>query len=461
MSRLTEAALRAAVWPGDPEYDQSRRVWNGMVDRRPAVIARCSDAADVSAAVRYATEAGLAVTVRGGGHNVAGLALADDALLIDLSPMRDVDVDPVNRLAVAGGGALLADLDGATTPHGLACPVGVVSETGLGGLALGGGYGWLARKWGLTCDHLTAAEVVLADGSTVRASEEDHPELLWGLRGGGGNFGVVTRFTLRLRPVGEVWVRSSVHPIEQAGEVVRAFRDAMPSQPDDLQLSGAFKRAPAANWIPASLHGQPVLAFTTVWLGAEGGPEAAEELFAHCPPAASTERVMPFAELQALGDGAEPAGRRYYTTSGYLVDEMPAEAIDVLVRYATEGLSTYSTIDLGYFRGAVARVDEETTAFPSRDASFMVSASAAWDDPVDDDHGRGWAGGLLRDLGPWRSEGSYVNYTQRSSRSAADVYGADRYARLSTLKAQVDPTNMFRGNHNIAPHPLASERTPR
>ncbi|MFJ9559179.1 FAD-binding oxidoreductase [Streptomyces fuscichromogenes] len=456
MSRPVEEALRAALWPGDPGYDEARRVWNGMIDRRPAVIARCSDAADVAAAVRYATATGLAVTVRGGGHNVAGLALADDALLIDLSPMRSVEVDPVRRLAVAGGGALLADLDGATAPHGLACPVGVVSETGLGGLALGGGYGWLARKWGLTCDHLMAAEVVLADGSTVRVSEENRPELLWGLRGGGGNFGVVTRFTLRLRPVDDVWVRSAVYPVEQAGDALRAYRHAMPSQPDDLQLVGAFKRAPAADWIPARLHGQPVLAFTTVWLGAEGGPEAAAELFADRPPAGSFDRVMPFAELQAMGDGSEPAGRRYYTTSGYLAD-LPADAVEVLVRYAVDGLTRYSTIDLGYFRGAVARVDDDSTAFPSRDASFICSASAAWDDPAGDDHGRSWAGGLLRDLGPWRSEGSYVNYTQRSGRSAAEVYGAHRYARLAALKAEVDPANLFRGNHNIAPRPLASE----
>ncbi|MFE9485375.1 MULTISPECIES: FAD-binding oxidoreductase [unclassified Streptomyces] len=452
MSRTAQEALRVALWPGDPGYDEARRVWNGMIDRRPAVIVPCSDATDVAAAVRYATAEGLAVTVRGGGHNVAGLALADDALLIDLGPMRHVDVDPAGRTAVAGGGALLADLDGATLPHGLACPVGVVSETGLGGLALGGGYGWLARKWGLTCDHLIAAEVVLADGSIVRASAENQPELFWGLRGGGGNFGVVTRFTLRLRPVDDVWIRSAVYPIEQAAAAVRAYRDAMPSQPDDLQLVGAFKRAPAADWIPEHLHGEPVLAFTTVWLGTEGGPEAAAGLFADCPPAGSIDRIIPFADLQSMGDGSEPAGRRYYTTSGYLAD-LPSDAVDVLVRYAVDGLTTYSTIDLGYFRGAVARVDDDTTAFPSRDASFICSASAAWDDPAGDDHGRSWAGGLIRDLGPWRSEGSYVNYTQRSGRSAADVYGAHRYARLAALKAQVDPTNVFRGNHNISPSP--------
>lgn len=448
--------LRDALVPGAPGYNGARRVWNGMIDRRPAIIARCHDLADVRAAVLFAVAEGLPVTVRGGGHNVAGLSLADGALLVDLSPMRAVTVEPRACVATAEGGALLTDLDGATLPYGLACPVGVVSDTGLGGLALGGGYGWLSRKWGLTCDHIESAEVVLSDGAVVTASERANPELLWGLRGGSGSFGAVTRFRLRLRPVRDVGLISAVYPLMDALAALRGYRDFAAAQPDDLQVTGAFKRAPAASWIPSQLHAEPVLALTGVWLGDPAiGEWICDPLFAEVTPAARRSERTPFAQAQAMGDGAEPAGRRYFTKSCYLRD-LTGPAAETLLAAAEALPSPYSTIDLGYLLGAIAAVSGAATAFPRRRAPYICTASAAWERADGDAACTAWARGLIDALREHHYGGSYVNYTQVGATSALDVYGPERYARLARLKAEVDPGNVFRGNHNIVPSRTAS-----
>jgi FAD/FMN-containing dehydrogenase len=438
--------------PGDRGYDRARRVWNGMIDRRPAMIVPCHGPPDVAAALRYAQAAGLPVTVRGGGHNVAGAAVADGALLLDLSPMRQVTVDPAAGLARAGGGALLGDLDAATTPLGLACPTGVVPETGLAGLALGGGYGWLARKWGLTCDHIVAAEVVLADGSVVEASPREHPDLLWGLRGGGGNFGVVTRFTLALRPAGPVWLRHWLFPLAEAGAALAAYRTAGPAQPDDLQTVVALKRAPATAEIPAAQRGRPVLAVTAVWLADDPavGWRLCDAALRGVEPLVRTTLRLPYAALQARGAGSEPAGRRYYTSSCYL-RELTGPVIARLTGAAAACPSALSVIDLGYLLGAIGRVPEDGTAFPRRAAPFICSASAAWDGPAGDAENVAWARDLTATLREWRSGGSYVNYTPVGAGSARSVYGDAQYARLAALKAAYDPGNLFRANHNIEP----------
>lgn len=446
------------LWPGDHGYDQARRVWNGMIDRRPAAIALCRGPQDVAAALRYAQGAGLPVTVRGGGHNVAGAAVADGSIMLDLSPMRWVTVDPAASLAQAGGGARLGDLDLQTAPLGLACPTGVVPETGLGGLALGGGYGWLARKWGLTCDHIAEVQIVLADGSIISASERENPELMWGLRGGGGNFGVVTRFTLALRPAGPVWLRSWLLPLVKAGEALAAYRAAAPAQPDDLQIVAAFKRAPVTEEIPATLRGQPVLALTAVWLGDE--PDRARRLCDGAfggtgAPFVQTLRLT-FAELQARGAGTEPAGRRYYTSSCYL-RELSDPVIERLTAAAAACPSRASVIDLGYLLGAIERVPEADTAFPRRKAPFICSASAAWVDAACDTENVAWARDLTASLREWQFGGSYVNYTPVRDGNARSVYGPAHYDRLATLKAGFDPGNLFPGSHNIVPaaHPAA------
>jgi FAD/FMN-containing dehydrogenase len=451
------------VRPGHRDYERARRVWNGMIDRQPAAIARCRTPQDVAEGLRYAQSAGLAVTVRGGGHNVAGAAVADGAVMLDLSLMRRVRVDPAAGLAQAEGGARLGDLDAQTVPRGLACPTGVVPETGLGGLALGGGYGWLARKWGLTCDHIVAAQIVLADGSTICASERENADLLWGLRGGGGNFGVVTQFTLALRPVGTVWLRNWLFPLADAGAALTAYRAVAPAQPDDLQIVAALRRAPAAAEISPAMRGQPVLSLTAVWLGDD--PASAWRLCDAAfggagrdgagPPVAQTRR-LPYAALQERGAGTEPAGRRYYTSSCYL-RELSDAVIDRLAAAAAACPSHVSVIDLGYLLGAIGRVPEADTAFPRRGAPFICSASAAWDDAAQDEDNVAWARNLTASLREWQFGGSYVNYTPVRAGSARSVYGAAHYARLARLKADFDPGNLFRASHNIVPMAKARE----
>ncbi|TNH23992.1 FAD-binding oxidoreductase [Micromonospora orduensis] len=440
--------------PVAASYDDHRRVWNAVHDRRPALIARCVSAVEVSSVLRYARSAGLAVTVRGGGHNVAGKAVSDDSVMIDLSLMRDVSVDPSARLARAQGGCLLRDLDAATTPHGLACPAGVVSHTGLGGLALGGGYGWLARRWGLTCDHILAAEVVLADGSIVEASDSAHSELLWALRGGGGNFGIVTRFTLSLRPIGPVVHRTGIYPLDDAAGALAAYREFAEGQPADLHAVGAFKIASDQDWIPAQLRGRPALQLTAAWFGdRRGGERAVGPLFDECAPAGGLERVLSFAELQALGDHSEPHGRRYFTKSCYLGELGPATA-DAMIGNAEEIRSPLSCVDFEYLRGAITDVPDEESAFPARGAPYMYTASAHWIDPNDDDEEAAWSRRSIARLAEWHYGGSYVNYVQdEPALGSVDVYGAGRYRRLAAVKRRYDPDNLLRHNQNIAPAP--------
>ncbi|MEU8774461.1 FAD-binding oxidoreductase [Streptomyces sp. NPDC048606] len=438
------------VGPTDPDFDRVRAVWNGMHDRRPSTILRCTSPTDVGAALRYARATGQPVTVRGGGHNVAGTALADGAVLIDLSLMREVTVDPERRIAHAQGGSLLADVDAATTPHGLACPAGVVSHTGLGGLALGGGYGWLARKWGLTCDHILAAEVVLADGSVVVADEDHHPDLLWGLRGGGGNLGIVTRFTLRLRPVGPVHLHTGVFPLDRGLEALARYREFAEAQGPDLHAVGALKHAGTQDWIPAELRGEPALFLTAAWFGDPArGPEHTDPLFASA--AASDVRLLEYAELQALGDHGEPHGNRYYTKSCYL-SELTGDAAGQLLASAAAMVSPYSSVDFEYLRGAIADVPDEESAFPRRDAPYIVTVSSQWTDPDRDAANADWSRLGVRRLAPWQHGGAYVNYLQdEAPGKVAEVYGAARYERLAELKRRFDPRNVLSGNQNILP----------
>lgn len=438
------------LFPGADGYDECRRVWNGMHDRRPAFVARCRNTAEVAAVLRNAADAGLTVTVRGGGHNVAGAAVADGAVLIDLSLMRGVTVDPAARLATAQGGCLLRDVDAATTPHGLACPAGVVSHTGLAGLALGGGYGWLARRWGLTCDHVVTAEVVLPDGTVVEAA--DDPDLLWALRGGGGNFGIVTRFTLRLRPVGPVCHRSGVWPMPDAPAALAAYREFAERQPADLHAVGAMKIAGPADWVPAGLAGQPALFLTAAWLGdPDDGPDAIAPLFADSAPTATLDRVLSFAELQALGDHSEPHGHRYFTKTCYL-GELTDGPIGTMVANAREIRSPLSCVDFEFLRGAIADVPDGDTAFPRRDAPYIYTASAQWIDPAEDAEHVTWSRRCVARLGPWRTGGAYVNYVQdEPDGGTADIYGEHRHRRLAALKHRYDPVNILRHNQNVAP----------
>jgi FAD/FMN-containing dehydrogenase len=435
--------------PRDDGYELARKVWNAMHDRQPTAIVRCSSAADVALAVQYAATLGLPVTVRGGGHNVAGAAIADNALMIDLSLMREVTIDVSGRQAYADGGCLLGDVDRATTPYGLACPSGVVSHTGLGGLALGGGYGWLARKWGLTCDHILSVQVVLADGAIVEASPARNRDLFWAACGGGGGFGVVTRFTLRLRPVAPMYYRSVMFGLEAAGAALGRYRDFAPGQPDDLHVVGCGRIAGYQDSVPAALHGAPVVVLTALHTGDPAdGPAAVAGLFGGLTAAASGERVISHADLQALADTAEPHGHRYYTKSGYLGD-LSAETIAGLLVSAAAQPSPLGSIDFEYLRGAIDRPAEPDTAFPRRDAPYICTFSAHWTDPAQDAANIRWARESLARSAADRSGGAYRNYLPDESEEAVlETNGANRHRRLAEIRSLYDPHGIFRRTTN-------------
>jgi len=443
----------ALLLAGDPRFEGARRVWNGMIDRTPALIACCRDTSDVRAAIGFARETGHALSVRGGGHNVAGSAVADGAVLIDLSRLRSVVVDPAARTAQAGGGCLLGDLDRATTAHGLACPSGVFSRTGLGGLALGGGYGWRCRQLGLTCDHIIAAEVVLADGSVLMVSESQHPDLLWALRGGGGNFGVVTRFTLHLHPAGPMLVRSTVHPAEHALDALRACRAFAPGLSDDLHLLAGLRRAVPADPVPPGQRDRPVLGVTLVCSAADAASaEEGRALFAAMPACPVAAQAMSYLDLQAMGDSGSQAGRRYYTKSGYLAD-LPGQAAERLIASSSRNPSLTGSIDVEGLRGAVLRTGTSQSAFPHRDAPFMVTVSGCWDDPGLDQDGIAWAREAIDSLSTWQHPGAYANYVsqQESPWEASAMYGSAIYIRLAQVKQAYDPGNLFRSARGISP----------
>jgi FAD/FMN-containing dehydrogenase len=435
----------------DPEFDQMRRVWNGMIDRRPALIARCRDTADICSALRHARAAGLPVSIRCGGHNVAGSAVVDGALMIDLSLMRSVTVDAGAGTAEAEGGCLLRDVDLATTQHGLACPAGVFSYTGLGGLALGGGYGWRCRKWGLTCDHIVGAEIVLADGSVLQVSEEEHPDLLWALRGGGGNFGVVSKFRLRLRPAGPILARTGVFGGDDAATALQVYRKASTSLSDDFHLLGGLRHARPDDAIADTAQGRPVLDFLAVCSGDDAASlEEAAALFEAMPKHASTEKTMSYMDLQTMVDDSAPDGRRYYTKSGYL-NELPDPAIQALIDAAARNPSQTGSIDIEHLLGAVARGSAAESAFPTRDAPFMVSAYGSWDDPKLDEDGIAWARETMSSVQEWAHPGGYSNYVSRqeSRQDAATAYGAELYSRLVEVKRRYDPDNVFRSTRSV------------
>jgi FAD/FMN-containing dehydrogenase len=460
-SGLTDlrATCRGSVLvPEAPAFDAARKVWNGMINRTPALIARCTSTADVSAVLAFARTTGRAVTVRCGGHNVAGTAVADGAVMIDLSGMREVHVDVDRQVAHAGGGSLLRDVDLATTAHGLACPAGVFSYTGLRGLGLGGGYGWRCRTWGLTCDQIIGAQVVLADGSVVEVSERDHPDLVWALRGGGGNFGVVTRFDLHLNRVGPVLVTSAVYGGAAAAGALRVYGEHITQASDDLHLLGRLRHARPGDPPPAGYANQPVLDLMTVCSAdLAGSVTECQALFDALPATEVNRRRLSYLELQTMLDDSAPHGRRYYTKSGYL-NQLPDGAIAELLAAAARNPARTGSIDVEYLLGAVALTGDAISPFPHRDAPFMVSAYASWDDPAGDAASANWARETISALTPWRHRGEYANYVsqQESMQTAAAMYGPAVYQRLTRIKQQYDPDNTFRGTRAIAPVGLST-----
>jgi len=451
------AALAAQVSGGvltaaDAGYDDARKVWNATVDRRPALIARCLTESDVEAAVRFAAARRMLLSVRSGGHHIAGNAVAEGGLMIDLSAMKTVTVDPDARTARVGAGALLADVDRATQAHGLAVPLGINSTTGVAGLTLGGGFGWLTRRHGMTVDNLLGATVVTADGTVHVVSATSEPDLFWALRGGGGNFGVVTSFEFRLHPVGpELYAGLVVYPFAQARAVLRAWRDFNVTAPDELSVWAVLRKAPPLPFLPTSAHGTDVVVLPLVHSGdVESGARAAAPVLGFGEPIASHLGPMPYAGFQTAFDPLLTAGGRNYWKSNNF-SALGDDAIDVIIDAAAQSPGPECEIFVAQLGGAMARVAPDATAFVGRDAHYIMNVHGRWSDPRDDDKVRSWARRSFAAAAPHATGSGYVNFlTEDEGERVAASYGVN-HARLQALKNRYDPGNVFRMNLNIAP----------
>src|SRR4051812_3941056 len=449
---LPEPFRGEALRPGDAGYDDARRVFNAMIDRRPALIARCRGTADVIDAVGLARDRALPLSVHGGGHSVGGHAVCDGGVMIDLRPMSSVHVDPALRVARVGGGATWGDVDRATQLFGLAVPGGRVPATGVGGLTLGSGSGWLERKLGFTCDSLLSAEVVTADGRVLTASADENPDLFWGLRGGGGNFGVVTSFEFRLHTVGPLlWGGMLMFPGPRAAEVARAWRDFIIDAPDDVGGGLAFTSAPDAPFVPEPARGRPVLGAVCVYTGDPKDGEAAFAPLLDLDPAVAMVQPMPYTAIQKLLEEPSPPGLRNYWTAEFL-DDLPDAAIDVLAEHHARVPSPFTQMPLLPGGGAIARVPEEADALGYRQAPWNVHMVAMWADPADDERNMAWVRETAAALKPWAAGRAYLNFlgAEGPSRIRA-AYGEEKFARMQALKDAYDPGNLFRLNQNITP----------
>jgi len=434
--------------PGDPGYDDSRRIWNGMIDRRPALIARCVDAADVVTAVNFARATGVVVSVRGGDHSAAGNAVCEGGMMIDLSLMKGLRVDPEARTARAEPGLRWAEFDAATQREGLATTGGTNSDTGVAGLTLGGGLGWLAGRYGLACDNLLEAEVVTADGQLLRASESENPDLFWALRGGSGNFGIVTSFTFQLHPVGPMVVAGLVaHPMERAVEVLRFYRQFVETIPDEINTIAGFLTTP---------DGVKVVAVAACHCGGiDEGEQALRPLREFGPPVLDEIGPVPYTAFQQGLDASFPRGRRYYWKST-MVRELSDDAISQLIELFDSVPSAMTAILLQQLGNAANRVPHAATAFANRDARWDGVLLTSWEDAAQDATQIEWTREAWRSLRPFSTGGVYVNGV--ADGDAEEISGAfgSQYARLAELKAKYDPTNLFRVNANITPKPTGS-----
>src|SRR3954452_4480820 len=434
---LRQAFGGEIILPGDPGYDDARRVWNGMIDRRPALVVRPRNVADVTAAVRFARDTALPLAIRGGGHSLPGLSTCDDGIVIDLSAMRAVAVDPAARTARTEGGTLLRSLDETAQAHRLVCPVGVVGHTGVAGLTLGGGMGRLQRRFGLTIDNLRAVELVTADGRHVRASSDDEPDLFWALRGAGANFGVATAFEFNLPPLAEPIARVAfTYPAEQAASVWPVWRDFAISAPRDYHVTLSMSRATPIENFPPSIAGQPIL---TAGFFRAGDPETAKaataEVRAAVAPEMESVSQVEYLAMQTMFDEASAWGHRTYAKGGF-ANDLPVEAWERLVAHAASA-GPDDSFALWTQGGAIADVSNEDMAFTGRHAMFDVSADTAWDDPADDAHRIGWVKSAMAIAEPHCVNGAYVN-EQADSGMAESIYGGAKYQRLVALKRQWD-----------------------
>ena len=455
LDKLGGALRGELLLPASLDYDSGRRIWNGAIDRRPAGIVRCAGVADVVAAVRYARERELLVAVRSGGHGVGGHALCDGGLVIDLSPMKGIHVDPQARTARAEAGVLWGELDRETQLFGLATVGGIVSHTGVSGLTLGGGIGWLMRKYGATVDNLLSVDLVTADGELVTASENENPDLFWGVRGGGGNFGVVTSFEYRLHPVGPIVLAGPIfHPLEDAPEVLRFYREFAAAAPDELTTIFELELAPPLPFLPEDVHGKPIVMVGACYAGPpEDGAEVVRPLKEFGNPIADLLEPKPYLALQSMFDPLVPHGWHRYWKSVEL-PPLTDGAIDTLIDHTSRITSPRSYTIIFQLGGALGRVPEDATAFGQRDATHNVVINAVWteDDPEGDRH-TAWARDFFDAMQPHARDRVYVNFLgDEGPDRVRQAYGTEKYDRLVELKRKYDPTNFFRLNQNIPPY---------
>lgn len=454
----TLAALRPRLRgpllvPADPGYNDARSIWNAMIDRHPAVIVRCLGVADVMAGLAFARDQNLPLAIKGGGHNIAGLAVCDGGVLLDMSLMRGVWVDRAAQMAHAQAGCLLGDLDRETQVYGLATPLGFVSNTGIAGLTLGGGFGYLTRRFGWTCDNVRSMDVVTAEGRVVRASDDENPDLFWGLRGGGGNFGVVTGFEYRLYPVGpQIMAGAIAWPAEQAHDVLDMWRRLTEVAPPELTVVAALRPAPPAPWLPRELHGKPIVALFVCDTGPlDEATRRVSAIKAFGSPAGDIVQPRAYAAQQSLLDATQPSGRRYYWKSEYLPRAEPA-FLSIVAEHAARIVSPHTGILIFPIDGALRRLPDEFSPVGNRDAAYAVNFAASWDNPADDTANIAWARAAWQDTRPFSTGGTYVNFLtedEGEDRIRA-AYGA-HYERLVEVKTTWDPGNVFRVNKNIAP----------
>ena len=438
--------------PDDADYDEVRQIWNAMIDRKPALIARCTSTEDVIRAIQFGRTQNLVISVRGGGHNIAGNAVCDDGLMIDLSLMKDVQVDLTTRTASVGPGCTLGDFDQVVQAHGLATPLGINSTTGVAGLTLGGGFGWLSRKYGMTIDNLLSAEVITADGQQLNASESENADLFWGLRGGGGNFGVVTRFDFQLHPVGpNVLSGLIVFPFEQAKSVISQFARFTETMPEELNVWMVTRKAPPLPFLPAEVHGREMIALALCYVG---DPEEGERLIAPLREFGTVlgehVGVQPYTAWQQAFDPLLAKGARNYWKSHNFA-QISNGVIDAIIEYAARLPSPHCEIFIGTIGGQTTRVAPEAMAYSSRDANYVMNVHGRWETAAEDERCIAWAREFFARSQPFASSGAYINFlTQEETDRIAFAYGAT-WNRLVELKSKYDPTNLFRMNQNIKP----------
>jgi len=454
LSRLRESLVGDLLSREHPDFGEARSVWNAMIDRHPALVARCEGTADVATVVRFARRHNLLLAVKGAGHNIAGRATCDDGIVVDFAKMRSVDVDPDARSVKVEAGCTLGELDGATQAFGMAVPTGINSTTGIAGLTLGGGFGWLSRKLGLTIDSLLSAEVITAEGNSVVTSETENPELFWAIRGGGGNFGIVTSFEFRLHPVGpEVVSGLVVHPLEEAGTLLREYRELARTAPDELTAWAVLRKAPPLPFLPEEWHGKEVLIFAACYTGGmAAGEEALRGLRTLGTPIADVIGPHSFAAWQQAFDPLLTPGARNYWKSHDLL-ELEDGAVDTLVEYAGRLPSDETEIFLAHLGGAVNRVPADATAYPHREVEFIINVHTRWQALEDDGRCVGWAREFFEAAAPFATGGVYLNFMPEDETDRNEGAFGQNLRRLKELKGRFDPDNCFCLNQNISPDP--------